>query len=49
MYAQNKINGGVTFLVSPSFQLDIAGGFGLSEYSPDSYFGLGFIYLFKPF
>ena len=47
MYADNKINGGVTFLVLPNLQLDFAGGFGLSQYSANNYFGLGLIYLFK--
>jgi Putative MetA-pathway of phenol degradation len=46
-YADNKINGGVTFLVLPNLQFDVAGGFGLSQYSANSYFGLGLIYLFK--
>lgn len=43
-YADNKINGGVTFLVLPNLQLDFAGGFGLSQYSANNYFGLGLIY-----
>ncbi len=47
MYADNKINGGVTYLLLPNLQLDFAGGFGLSEYSADSYWGLGIIYLFN--
>jgi len=47
MYADNKINGGVTYLIAPSFQIDFAGGFGLSEYSADNYYTLGLIYLFK--
>ena len=46
MYADNKVNGGVTFLVFPNLQLDFAGGFGLSQYSADNYFGLGLIYMF---
>ena len=47
MYAQNKINGGVTYLIHPQLQLDFAGGFGLSEYSANSYYSFGLIYLFK--
>jgi len=47
MYADNKINGGVTYLLLPNLQLDFAGGFGLSEYSADNYWGVGLIYLFK--
>ena len=47
MYAQNKINGGVTYLLLPSLQLDFAGGFGLSEYAAKSYYAFGLIYLFK--
>jgi len=47
-YADNKINGGVTYLVHHNIQLDIAGGFGLSDYSPKNYWSIGFIYLFKP-
>jgi len=46
-YADNKINGGVTFLVLPNLQFDVAGGFGLSQYSANNYFGVGLIYLFK--
>ena len=49
MTAQNKFNGGVTYLIHPKVQLDFAGGFGLSQYSPDNYFTFGLIYLFKPF
>lgn len=47
MYADNNLNGGVTFLVLPNLQLDIAGGFGLSQNSYKNYFGFGIIYLFK--
>ena len=47
MYADNKINGGVTFLISPNLQFDFAGGIGLSKYSAENYFGIGLIYLFK--
>ncbi|MFC2096294.1 transporter [Bacteroidota bacterium] len=47
MYADNKVNGGVTYLLFPNLQLDFAGGFGLSQYSANNYFGLGIIYLFK--
>jgi len=47
MYADNKVNAGVTFLVLPNLQLDFSGGFGLSQYSADNYFGFGLIYLFK--
>ena len=47
MYADNKINGGVTYSVLPNLQLDFAGGFGLSQYSANNYFGIGLIYLFK--
>lgn len=47
MYADNKINGGVTYLIHPKLQLDLAGGFGLSEYSANSYYSFGLIYMFK--
>lgn len=47
MFADNRINGGITYLLQPSLQLDFAGGFGLSKYSANNYFTLGFIYLFK--
>lgn len=47
MQADNKVNGGVTYLVAPSLQLDFAGGFGLSETSADNYYTIGLIYLFK--
>ena len=46
-YADQPTNGGGTFLVFPNLQLDFAGGFGLSQYSANNYFGLGFVYLFK--
>ncbi|MFC2151649.1 transporter [Bacteroidota bacterium] len=46
-YADNKINGGVTYIVTQRFQIDISGGFGLSQYSAENYFGVGFVYLFK--
>ena len=49
MTAQNKFNGGITYLVHPQLQLDFAGGFGLSQYTPNNYFSFGLIYLFKPF
>ncbi|HSH53226.1 MAG TPA: transporter [Bacteroidales bacterium] len=49
MNAQNKFNGGVTYLIHPQVQLDFAGGFGLSQYAPNNYFSFGLIYLFKPF
>ncbi|HKL09314.1 MAG TPA: transporter [Bacteroidales bacterium] len=48
MNAQNKFNGGVTYLIHPKLQLDFAGGFGLSQYAPNNYFSFGLIYLFKP-
>jgi hypothetical protein len=47
MNADNKVNAGVTYLLAPSFQVDFAGGFGLSEYSAENYYTLGLIYLFK--
>ncbi len=47
MYADNNVNGGVTYLVLPNLQIDIAGGFGLSQNSYKNYFGFGIIYLFK--
>lgn len=47
MYADNKINGGVTYLALPNLQLDFAGGFGLSQNSAKSYYSVGLIYLFK--
>lgn len=47
MYADNKVNGGVTYLVLPNLQLDVAGGFGLSQNSAKSYYSVGLIYLFK--
>ena len=49
MAAQNKFNGGVTYLIHPKLQLDFAGGFGLSQYAPNNNFTFGIIYLFKPF
>ena len=47
MTPENKVNGGITYLLAPRFQIDIAGGFGLNDAAADNYFGFGLIYLFK--
>lgn len=47
MTPENKVNGGITYLLTPNFQVDIAGGFGLNDAAADNYFGFGIIYLFK--
>lgn len=47
LYPENKVNGGITYLVSHILQIDFAGGYGLSEAAADNYFGAGLIYLFK--
>ncbi len=44
--ADNRVNGGATFLVSENFQADISGGFGLSDSSPDYFIGFGIGILF---
>jgi len=44
---ENKVNGGITYLVFQNFQVDVAAGVGLNESAADNYFGLGLIYLFK--
>ena len=38
---------GLTYLFNPNHQLDISGGFGLSETSPSYYFSLGYSFRFK--
>lgn len=37
----HRIDGGLTFLISPNFQLDASGGFGITAKSPDYFLGLG--------
>jgi hypothetical protein len=39
--AAHAFDAGVTFLVSPRLQLDLAAGFGLSEAAPDRFVGFG--------
>ncbi|PLX22421.1 MAG: transporter [Marinilabiliales bacterium] len=44
---ENKVNGGITYLIFQNFQVDIAAGFGLNESAADNYIGIGLVYLFK--
>ena len=40
----NLIDGGLTYKVYSNFQLDIAGGVGISEEAEDRFLGAGFSY-----
>lgn len=37
----SRIDGGFTFLILPNLQIDISGGYGLANISPDYFFGSG--------
>jgi hypothetical protein len=39
--AEHSLDGGLTWQVTPTFQLDVAGGVGISAAAPDWFFGLG--------
>ncbi len=39
--SQQSIDFGFLYLISPNFQVDFFGGFGMSEFAPDSLFGFG--------
>jgi hypothetical protein len=39
--ADNRIDGGITFLITPVVQWDVSGGIGLSDNSPDSFVSTG--------
>jgi len=39
--SQQSMDFGLLYLVSPNFQIDFFGGFGMSEFAPDSLFGFG--------
>ena len=45
--ADHRFDLGFTYLFNPNHQLDISGGFGLSETSPSYYFSLGYSFRFK--
>lgn len=45
--ADHRFDLGLTYLFNPNHQLDISGGFGLSETSPSYYFSLGYSFRFK--
>ena len=45
--ADNRADGGFTYLISNDIMVDISGGFGLSEASPKNYVALGFSYRFN--
>ena len=40
--ADHRFNAGLTYLVTPNFQVDLSGGLGLSGSSPDGFIGFGF-------
>ena len=39
--AYHSFDGGVTYLVTNNFMLDLSGGFGLTEFAPEYYYALG--------
>jgi len=39
--AYHSLDGGVTYLVTNNFMLDLSGGFGLTEFAPEYYYALG--------
>jgi len=43
----HRFNAGITYLFNPNHQLDVSGGFGLSETSPEYYVSLGYSFRFK--
>lgn len=43
----HRFDGGFNYLFNPNHQLDISGGFGLSEASPKYFIGLGYSFRFK--
>jgi hypothetical protein len=45
--ADHRIDGGVTYLLTNNFMVDISGGFGLTENAPRNYLSLGVSYRFK--
>lgn len=42
--ADNRMDGGLTYLLMPNLQGDVSAGFGINETSPDYYLGLGMSY-----
>ncbi len=42
----NRYDGGLTYLILPNLQLDVSGGFGLAEVSPDYFVSCGLSVLF---
>ncbi len=45
--ADHRADGGLTYLITNDVMVDISGGFGITEKSPDNYFALGFSYRFN--
>ncbi|HSD06629.1 transporter [Flavobacterium sp.] len=45
--ADHRFDAGLNYLLNPNHQLDISGGFGLSETSPDYFVALGYSFRFK--
>lgn len=44
--ADHRMNGGGTFLLNDNFQIDLSGGVGLSESSPDYFLSTGLAFIF---
>lgn len=47
--ADNRLDGGLTFLLNSNLQLDCSGGIGLSEISPDYFISAGISFRFNAF
>ena len=45
--ADHRFDAGINYLFNPNHQLDISGGFGLSETSPEYFVALGYSFRFK--
>lgn len=45
--ADHRFDAGINYLCNPNHQLDISGGFGISETSPDYFVALGYSFRFK--
>lgn len=44
---QNSIDGGLSYLVTDNFKIDVSAGFGLSKNAPDNFYAAGVSYRFK--
>ncbi len=43
----NRIDGGLTYLINKNIMIDISGGFGITENAPNNYLSFGFSYRFN--